>query len=180
MNEPKIISEKTVLETELFNVKKIKLLFPNGRKRLHYDAQRVPVISVFPLTEEYGIYLVYQYRYLLKKVMLEAVAGHVGKNETTLLAAKRELKEETGITANQWEELARIETGASVFRSRAHLFLAKGLEIGKPEPMEGEEIKLIKMPLKEAVEKVAIGEINHSSTMIGIFLLDKLRREKKL
>lgn len=178
MNQPKIVSEKTVLKTKLFDVKKLELAYPKGSKRTHYVAERVPIVSVFPLNEEGEIYLVSQYRYLLKKVMLEAVAGHVEENETALLAAKRELKEETGISAIQWEELAKVEMGASAFRSKVNIFLAKGLEMGEQKPEENEEISVIKMPLSDAFKKVISGEINHSVTMIGIFLLDKLKREK--
>lgn len=178
MNEPKIISEKTILKTPLFDVKKIELVLHTGSKRTHYVAERMPVVSVFPITDDYQIYLISQYRYLLKKVIFEAVAGYIEKNESPLAAAKRELKEETGITAIQWEELARVETSASGFRTKVHIFLAKGLELGKPEPTEDEEIILHKMPLNEAVEMIESGKIDHVTTMAGILLLDKLRRNK--
>ncbi len=179
MNEPKIISQKTVLKTKLFNVKDLKIVLSTGSKKTHTIAERNSTISVFPLTDSYEIYLVSQYRYLLGKTSLEAVAGFIDKGETSLAAAKRELKEETGILANQWEELARIEMAASVFKGTAHLFLAKGLEIETARPEEGENITLVKMPLKRAVEKAMNGEINVSASIIGILLLDKLHKEKK-
>lgn len=180
MSRWKIVSQKTILKAKLFNVEQIDFETKTGQKKTHYQAQRVPVVSVFPLTDSYEIYLISEYRYMLKKTVIQALAGHVERKESVIVAAKRELKEEAGITAMQLEEIARIEMSGSVFRSKVHLFLAKGLEIGDNKLDEDEEISLIKMPLDEAVQKVMTGEINHSTSMIGILLLDKLRREKKL
>lgn len=180
MNEYKIISQKKVYSAKLFEVREVEIKLPNGTKRIHHVAERVPTISVFPLTNSYELYLVSQYRYLLKKVMLEAVAGFIGKNETSIKAAKRELKEETGIHADQWEEIARVDMASSVFKSKAHLFLAKGLEMGSPQKEVGEDITLVKVSLNDAVNKVLSGEINNSISMVGILLLDKLKKERKL
>ena len=180
MSQWKIVSQKSILTTELFDVRKIDFENNNGKKKIHYEAERTPVVSVFPLTDRYEIYLISQYRAMLKKTSLEAVAGYVKEKETTIAAAKRELKEETGIEARQLEEIARIEMAGSVFRSRVNLFLAKGLEMGESNLDEDEDISVIKMPLKEAVKKVMTGEINHSSSMIGILMLEKLVKEKKL
>ena len=180
MSRWKIVSHKSILKTELFDVKRIDFENGGGEKKTHYEAERTPVISVFPLTELYEVYLISQYRAMLKKISLEAVAGYVKKKETTIAAAKRELKEETGIEAEQLEEIARIEMAGSVFRSKVSLFLAKGLEAGKNNLDEDERIEVVKMPLEAAVEKVMTGEINHSSSMLGILLLDKLRSQNKL
>lgn len=180
MNQWKIISQKTILRAKLFDVRQIEFETKSGKKKIYHEAERVPVISVFPLTDSYEIYLLSQYRYMLKETVIEAVAGHVNKKETTIAAAKRELKEEAGIQAMQLEEIARIEMSASVFKSKSYLFLAKDLEFGDNKLDDDEEISVVKMPLNTALEKIMTGEINHATTIIGVVLLDKLRREKKL
>ncbi len=180
MSRWKLVSQKTILRAKLFDVKQINFETKTGRKKIHHIAERAPIALVFPLTDSYEIYLVYEYRYMLNKTVLQAIAGHVERKETAIAAAKRELKEEAGISAMQLEEIARIEMSGSVFRSKASLFLAKGLEIADNKPDDDEEISVVKMPLELAVEKVMLGEINHATSMIGILLLDKLRAQKKL
>lgn len=180
MNQWKLVSQKTILRAKLFDVRQVNFESKTGKRKIHHVAERAPIVSVFPLTDSYEIYLISEYRYILKKTIIEAVAGHVEKKETTVSAAKRELKEEAGISAMQLEEIARIEMSGSVFRSKMHLFLAKGLEMGDNNLNDDEEIVVVKMPLDEAVEKVMMGEINNSASMLGILLLDKLRAQKKL
>jgi 8-oxo-dGTP pyrophosphatase MutT (NUDIX family) len=180
MSQWKIISKKAILKTELFDVREIKLEDDKGKRKIHHEAERVPIVSIFPLTDKYEIYLISQYRSMLNKTVLEAVAGHIEKKETTIAAARRELKEEAGIEAQQLEEIARIQMSGSVFKSTANLFLAKGLEIGDNNLDDTEEISVVKIPLATAVEKVMLGEITHATSMIGILMLDKLRSQKKL
>ncbi|HSW88026.1 MAG TPA: NUDIX hydrolase [Candidatus Saccharimonadales bacterium] len=180
MNDVKILSAKPVYHANLFDVIEKEIELRNGKKLTHYNVERHPTVSIFPITEKYEIYLIKEYRYLLGKTVLEAPAGFINPQENTLVAAKRELKEETGITAVQWEKLTSIEIASSVIRAQAHLFLAKELEIGKADPEEDEIIEVIKMPLDEAVNKVMTGEISSGSTIAGIMMLDKLKREKKL
>ncbi len=176
----KIVAEKVVYKARFFEVKEQKVLLPNNKKHSYTIAERLPTVNIFPLDDTCNLYLISQYRYMFNRRVLEAVGGHVEKNETSLTAAKRELKEEIGMVGSHWEELARIEKSASVFKETAHLFLVRDLEQGKPEPETGEDIILGKLPLKEAGEKVMSGEINNAATMIGIFILDRLRMEKKL
>lgn len=176
----KVLSKKTVLDAKLFTVFEVELEFAEGKRIKHLDAERRSSVCVFPLTDLYEIYLISQYRYLLGRTVTESVAGFIDENETSIHAAKRELKEETGISAMQLEEIGRLELSASAFRASSHLFLAKGLEFGESEQEEGEDITLVKMSLKEAVKKVIDGEIVDSSSVSGILLLETLRREKKL
>lgn len=180
MDDIKIISQKSIFKTERFEIKKTEIEPAKGKKKNKYDVFRRPTVLIFPLTDSYEIYLISQYRYLYKKNIIDAIAGFIEEGENALVAAKRELKEETGLTAMQWEEIARIEMSASVIKATSHLFLAKGLEKGEAAPEEGEKMNLVKMPLEEAVRRIILGEINMSATMIGILLLDRLKREKKL
>ncbi|MBI4096413.1 MAG: NUDIX hydrolase [Candidatus Levybacteria bacterium] len=180
MSQWKAISQKYAFRSSLFNVREVLFKNERGTKKIHYTAERRTTVSIFPLTDKYEIYLISQYRYMLGKTVLEAVSGYVKSKETTIKAAERELKEEAGISAHQLEEIGRIEMAGSVFKSRVYLFLAKGLEMGSNDLDEDEEISVVKMPLNAAAEKVMAGEINHASSAIGILMLDKLRKEKKL
>ena len=180
MSQWKIVSQKSVFKTELFDVKEIVFRDKDGAEKIHHIAQRDSVVTIFPLTDKYEIYLISQYRSMFDKIVLEAISGYMEKGETAIAAAKRELKEEAGITAHQLEELGRVEMAGSVFKSKGHLFLAKDLELGEANLDEDEQISIVKMPLMQAVEKVMVGEINHASSMIGILMLDKLKTQKKL
>jgi len=180
MGKWRVASRKKLLKTKFFDVEEEKVILPDGSKHIYKTAFRKPVSMVIPLTTDYEIYMIKQYRYLYNNYLIELVAGHVDDNESPLAAAKRELKEETGLTAKHWEEIKRIEGSASVFKSRVHLFLAKDLEEGEKNPEDGEEIELIKVSLKKAVEMVMSEEISTASVMYAILLLDKLVKEKRL
>lgn len=180
MSNIKILSQKTIHKADLFDVVQTKLESANGKKRIHKDIYVCPSVFIFPLTSKNEICLIYEYRYLMQKTVLSAIAGFIDKGETSIQAAKRELREETGLTANHWEEVYRVESANSVVKALSYLFLAKDLEEGERNPEEDEKIKLVKMPLLEAIEKVMAGEMNDAKSIIGIFLLDKLKRERKL
>lgn len=182
MTHNRILSEKTTFKGEenTFEVREVELEFPNKKRATHYIAERVPVSVVFPITSKNELILINQYRYLLKKTIIEAVSGRIDKGETSLAAAKRELLEEAGLIAGGVEELTRIELASSFFRAKATLFIARDLEFVSQDLEESEQIEVFKMPIAEAVKKVADGEIQAASTIIGILMIDKLRREKKL
>lgn len=180
MSRWKIVSQKSVFRSQLFNVKEI--VFRNERKteKIHHIAERNTAVIILPLTDQYEIYLISEYRYMLDRVLLGAPTGFLKRSETPLAGAKRELQEETGIIANQLEDITKFDVAASVFKGRQHIFLAKGLEFGEQHLDTDEEISLVKIPLSVAVEKVMLGEITDSASIVGILFLDKLRSEKKL
>lgn len=181
-NKLKVISENTVYKGRFFEVKEQKIVLPNNKKKVYEIVERLPTVNIFPLVGKHKleVYLISEYRSMLKRRILGAVAGHVEKNETTLTAAKRELKEEAGIVAYQWEEIARFRKSNSVIKEMSHIFVARDLEVFSKSPEEGEDIVLVKLPFKEALAKVINGEINDSATVIGMLTLERLRFEKKL
>lgn len=170
----KILSKKPVFKAELFTVREIEIEI-NKKRFIQHDVMRNPVVTVFALNDNNEIYLISQYRRLLERTTLEAVAGFIDEGETPLVAAKRELKEEVGLQASNWRELKVVNIAGSVTKGEAHLFLARGLIIGKPEPEDDEDITQVLIPFEKAVEKVLKGEIDIATTMAGILLIDKLK-----
>lgn len=175
----KILSEKPVFQAELFTVREIEIEV-NKKKFTQHEVVKNPVVTIFALTDKNEIYLISQYRRLLEKTTIEAVAGFIDKGETPLVAAKRELKEEVGLQASDWMELKVLNAAGSVIKGQTTLFLARGLKIGIPEPEDDEDITPVLIPFEKAVEKVLKGEIDISATVAGILLIDKLMQEKKL
>jgi ADP-ribose pyrophosphatase len=174
------ISFKNVLKTKLFDVQKATLMLKSGEKLIHTIVKRNPTVTVIPIDKDGNIFFISQYRYLLKKNSLELVAGFIDEKESPLEAAKRELKEEAGIKAVQWEQVLVYDMNASVVISQNTIFLARDLEIGDSKPEQDEMITLNKLSLNHALEKVLTGQITTSESIIGVLLLDKLMNTKKI
>ncbi len=179
MSPIKILSQRPVFSADLFDVIETKFDL-KGQVYTHHNVNRPPVASVFPITPEGDLYMISQYRYLHKETFLEEIAGHVEKGETPLEGAKRELKEEVGITARKWGKFAEVISAGSVVKNKIHFFLARDLSFGEAAPEVYEEISLVKIPLQDAVSYVLSGKIKNSAAAFGVLFLDVLKREKKL
>ena len=176
----KIISEKTILRADHFTVQQTVLDIVGRGKVTRLDVIRKPTVAIFPLTENNEIYLIREYRYLYKKHIFGAVAGFLEEGELPLECAKRELKEEAGLTAREWQELASTDMARSVIKATVHLFLAKDLSVGESALESDEEIEVKKVPIEEAVERVLTGEIRSAASIMGILMVNELKREGKL
>lgn len=90
-------------------------------------------------------------------------------------AAKRELKEETGLLANKWTKLSRIHTSNSATNEEGFLFIAEELTQDQAEPEDTEDLQVWKLPLKEAVEMVMRSEITDSLSVAAILMTARLK-----
>lgn len=176
----KIISQKSLFKNDYIDLIENKIDFGNNIIKTHVNLYRKPAVSVFPITEKYEIYLIKQYRYLLEREVIEAVAGIIDESETALETAKRELKEEAGIIAGKFSKLKTIFAAGSFVKIEQHLILAQDLTLGESEPEETEKIERIKIPLDEAVNRIFTGEIMIASSILGILILDKMRERGEI
>lgn len=171
-----ILSKKPIFKAKFFTVNELEIEIKPGVKRVHHNVERVPIVYIFPLTENDEIYLASQYRYNVGKEVLDAIAGHIEEGEEPLAAAKRELVEETGLNAGKWTQLSSAELGVGTVLTKVHMYVAQNLILGETNFDEGEDISLVKLPFSEALEKVVKGEINVVSGMTGLLLIDKLKQ----
>jgi 8-oxo-dGTP pyrophosphatase MutT (NUDIX family) len=124
--------------------------------------------GVVALDAEDRIVLVGQHRYTLDAYAWEIPEGGVPAWEDALVGAQRELREETGLTADTWRELGRMDLSNSVSDERAVMFLATDLTHGEadPEPTEALEVRWV--ALTEAVAMVRDGRITDAMSVAGI------------
>ena len=166
--------EWTIKETaqkfkcDFFEVIEDMVIKPDGSDGSYQTIKMKPGVNVLPLDEDGNVYLTTQYRYALEQECVEVIAGGIEKGETPLYSAKKEAHEELGIEAEEWHEFGVMDVDTSIVNSQAHQFLARKLKFKEPEQEGSENIKALKVSLKEAVEKVLRGEITHapSATLI--------------
>lgn len=171
-----IKSSEKKYENPWISVTEHQVLNPNGGEGIYgqVDFKNI-AIGIIPLDSDNNTWLVGQYRFPLNEYSWEIPEGGCPENEDWLLAAKRELKEETGIEAENFQNIAKVHTSNSVCNEVGYVFLAQNLTFGDAEPEETEELARKKVSLKTAVEMVMNNEITDSISVIGILKVAKLK-----
>ncbi len=132
--------------------------------------------GVVAIDDQDRIVLVGQHRYTLDAYAWEIPEGGVPDGEDALTGAQRELREETGVVAAEWRELARLDLSNSVSDERAILFLATGLTHGDAEPEPSEALTIRWVPFDEAVAMTLDGRITDAMSVVGIERVALARR----
>ena len=180
-NPWKILSSKAVYDNDWINLTEYKIINPGGGHgiygKVHFKNKAVGIV---PIDDEGNIYLVGQYRFPLDAFSWEIPEGGSPYDEDPLSSAKRELKEETGIEARNWQKLLDIHLSNSVSDEIGHIYLATGLSYTDAEPEETEEIHVKKLPFDEAYQMLLNGEITDSLTIAGLLRTKLLLLEKYL
>ena len=171
------LSGELKYENRWIKVTEYQVINPAGGRgiygKIHFKGKGIGII---PVDNEGNTWLVGQYRYTLNEFHWEIPEGGAPLDEDPLAAAKRELKEETGLTANKWTRLLRINTSNSVTDEECIIFLAEELQEGESELEETEaDLKVRKVPLKEALDMVVRGEIADSMSMMGLLMLGRMK-----
>ena len=116
-------------------------------------------VAVLALDAEGFVHLVRTFRYAVGKDSVEVVQGGAEEGEEPEASARRELKEELGIEAEEWTDLGLLDAITSQVYAPARLFLARGLTFGKPEAESTESLEPLKVSFDETVRMVMGGEI---------------------
>jgi 8-oxo-dGTP pyrophosphatase MutT (NUDIX family) len=124
--------------------------------------------GIVALDDEDRILLVGQHRYTLDEYSWEIPEGGVPPGEDPVEGARRELREETGVEAAEWSELARYDLSNSVTDERGLLFLATGLTQDAADPDPTEDLAVRWVPFAEALAMTIDGRITDAISMIGI------------
>lgn len=132
---------------------------------VHFASLAVGVVAI---DDDDRIVLVGQHRYTLGEDSWEIPEGGVPLDEAPLLGAQRELREETGLTAGSWRELARIDLSNSVTDERAVLFVAADLQHGEADPDPTEALEVRWVPFADALAMTLDGRITDCLSVIAI------------
>lgn len=171
----KTVDTKRVFDGLILHIDHVNNRLPNGQLAAREIARHVGASAVVPVDGDGNVWLVKQFRAPIDRVLLEVPAGKLDfKGEDRLLAAKRELQEETGLTAGEWTHLSDIVTTPGFSDELISLYLARELSAGESHPDEDEFLNVVKVPLDELVAMIARGEVTDAKTICAVLLAEKV------
>ncbi len=179
VNPWQTLSTEPVYDNPWISVREDQVINPKGGRGIYGVVHmKNKAIGIIPIDADGNTYLIGQYRYALNEYSWEIPMGG-GLIEIDLLeSAKRELKEETGFTAQRWTNIARLHTSNSVTDEEGFVFLAEDLIAGETEFEETEDLKIKKLPFTEAVRMVMDNEITDCISVAGILKAQKILSER--
>lgn len=163
------LSSQKVYEGKIINLSVDTVALPSGRSATREIVEHPGAVAIVPINEKKEILLVKQYRYAVRKALLEIPAGKLEPLENTTDCAKRELLEETGFLAANLQKLFHYYSSPGFTNEMLHIFIATGLTYKGAQPDEDEDIELITMPFQQAIEWIRQGKICDGKTIAGIF-----------
>lgn len=137
-------------------------------------------VGVVPLDEDLNTWIIGQYRYPIKAYSWEIPEGGGKRDLPPIESAKRELREEAGITASHWTEVLQMDLSNSASDEEAIIYVAQGLEHREPEPDHNEELALRKLPFNELYGMVMRGEVRDSLTVAAVMKVQLMLAEGSL
>jgi 8-oxo-dGTP pyrophosphatase MutT (NUDIX family) len=168
-NPWRTLSSTPVYDNPWISVTEHRVIKPSGGEGIYGVVHfKNRAIGVLPLDEEGCTWLVGQYRYTLNGYSWEIPEGGGRLDEEPLAAAKRELKEETGMEADEWREILRMHLSNSVTDELAIVYLARGLRMGAAQPEDTEQLQVRRVPFEEAYQMVCAGEITDAISVAAI------------
>ena len=164
----KTIRKVYVFRGRILTVRNDDALMPNGDVRGREVVEHPGGVCVLPIQDDGSVLLVEQFRYPYMEDVLEAPAGKLEPGEDPFEAAKRELREETGMVATEWFDLGWDYPSPGYTNEIIRLYAARGLSDVGQKLDDDEFLETFRIPLSEAVRQIMSGKIPDGKTQAGI------------
>ena len=166
---------RLAFEGRLFDVRVDTVRLASGRRTTREIVVAPDSVCVVPVDQEGNVYLVKQYRKPPERLLLEVVAGGIDEGESADDAARRELREEAGLTAERLELLSFFWMSPGFCTEGMHAYLATGLRMGETAPEEDESIEVVRVRLADVPNLIVAGQIQDCKSIAALMLaLSKL------
>ncbi|MBE6896329.1 MAG: NUDIX hydrolase [Ruminococcaceae bacterium] len=167
MKETRIGGEQ-IYDGIIVHLYKDDVTLPNGKTAVREVIRHQGAVCVVAIDNEENIYLVKQFRYPFNDIITEIPAGKLDAGETPLEGAARELREETGIVANNYLYLGELYTSPAFLDEVIHMYLATDLTFVEQDPDEDEFVEVEKIKLNDFVKEIMNGKIPDSKTQTAV------------
>jgi ADP-ribose pyrophosphatase len=162
------VSGETVYDGVLLEVHNDQVRLPDGKRAAREYIRHPGAVAIVPLFDDGRVLLERQFRYPHRREFIEIPAGKVDPGEPHLAAAKRELLEETGYTAEEWTRVGVIHTAIAYTDEAIEIFLAKKLDHVGRKLDQGEFLETQILGFDEAIAMIRDGRITDAKTVAAL------------
>jgi ADP-ribose pyrophosphatase len=170
------IRGETVFHGKLLQVHRDLVRLPDGVSAEREYIEHPGAVMIIALLESGELVMERQYRYALRRDILELPAGKIDPGEPPLECARRELLEETGYVASSWRYIGTTHPVVGYSDERIEIFLAQGLTHQGAKLDDDEHLEVFKLPVATALDWVREGRITDSKTVVGLFWAERILR----
>ncbi|MFF3226515.1 NUDIX domain-containing protein [Nocardia suismassiliense] len=175
------VSSETVYSGAILALRLDQVRMPGGHVAEREVIEHHGAVAVAAIDDDDNVVLINQYRHPIGRRLLELPAGLLDlPDEDPLVAARRELAEETGLAAREWAVLVDVALSPGFTDEALRVYCARGLyETDQPEPeFEEADLSIVRMPVDEAVRAALAGEIVNATAVAGVLALAAARASK--
>ena len=164
-----------IFDGVVLHVQRDTVKLPNGSEAVREVIRHIGAVCVIPVMENGDVIMERQFRYPLDRVILEIPAGKLdAANEDRFSAIRRELREETGYTADELTEIGDFHPAPAYSDEYITMYMARGLHKGTQDLDEDEFLDVCTVPLKDLVEDVMAGKISDAKTQVCVLKAARL------
>ena len=169
--EERTVDSRVAFQGRHINVRVDTVRLANGRLTTREIVDGSNSVCIVPLDDRGNVFMVRQYRKAIERHILEVPAGAMYDGEEPEAAARRELREETGFSAEKLEFLSFFWTTPGYCTEGMYAYLATGLSLGDIAPDEDENIEVVKVALKEVPSMISSGDIVDCKSIASLMLV---------
>jgi len=168
--EFKNLESKILHQGRVFSLRRDRVRMPDGLEASLDIIDHPPAVTLVPVDDEGQILFVRQYRHAIGSEILELPAGVMEAGEPPEVSARREIREETGMSAASLQLLGEFYQVPGYSTEYMYVYLAQGLQ---PDPLPGDDDEYItveRMPVSQAYQMAKMGEIKDAKTLAALLL----------
>lgn len=169
------LDSEPIYQDDFVRLRCDQVRFPGGREGRYAVVTVKPGVAILPIGEDDQVYLIREHKYVLGRISTEVAGGAIEPGETTLQAARRELREEAGLIATDWTPMGTMQPLSAIVQCPIYLFLARGLSHCERRLDDSEALDVIKASFQRAIEMVLDGEINQAASCVLLLKSHALR-----
>ena len=169
-NPFKTLDSRMLWHSNWYALREDHVRFPDGSEGPYTVIEKAPSVYVVPVTDDGMVVLIRNFRYTLNQWLWEVPAGGLQPGFTLEQMAAKELREEVGGTAREFQPVGSFYTMPGIGTEQAHVFLARGVELGEPDLEPAEIIERHPKPVAEVVRMAQTNEMQDGLSALAVLL----------